>query len=132
MNCMKCGRETEKGNAFCPVCMERMRQYPVRPGTAVVLPSRKEPQPVRKQAPRKRTLSSEEQINLLKKHNQRLAYILIILVLLLMAMGATCGLVVREIGMLKLIGQNYSTITQTDFSESSTVETVFGTDFSAG
>lgn len=131
MNCMKCGRETETGNAFCPVCMERMSQYPVRPGTAVVLPSRKEPQPVRKQTPRKRTLSSEEQINLLKKHNQRLAYILIILVLLLTALSVICGFAVKEIGMLKLIGQNYSTITQTEPSEDSAVDTIFGTVSSA-
>lgn len=130
MNCMKCGREAEIGNAFCPGCMERMKQYPVRPGTAVILPSRKEPQQIKKQTPRKRTLSLEEQITLLKKHNQRLAYLLIILVLLLAALGVLCGFAVRELSIQKLMGQNYSTITQMDPSEDGAVETVFGTVFS--
>ena len=42
LRCMKCGRDTEEGRTFCPDCMEDMKNYPVRPGTVVRLPERKE------------------------------------------------------------------------------------------
>lgn len=40
MNCLKCGREIEEGQVFCNDCLVQMAKYPVKPGTAVQLPSR--------------------------------------------------------------------------------------------
>lgn len=39
MNCLKCGREIEEGQVFCNDCLVQMAKYPVKPGTAVQLPS---------------------------------------------------------------------------------------------
>ena len=41
MYCMKCGREIEDGQAFCGDCLAVMEKYPVKPGTAVILPKRR-------------------------------------------------------------------------------------------
>lgn len=117
MNCLKCGREMESGDAFCPVCQERMKRYPVKSGTAVVLPSRKDPQNIRRQPPRKRTPSAEEQVALLKRHNQRLAGILVLCVLIIALLGVISGYAIQKLGMQKLLGQNYSTFVQTEPSE---------------
>ena len=114
MNCMKCGREMEAGDAFCPVCQERMKQRPVKPGTAVLLPHREDPRNVRKQQPRKRMISPDEQISLLKKHNRRLAYLLIVCIVIIAMLGVISGHVVKQLGIQKLLGQNYSTIVQTE------------------
>lgn len=40
LNCLKCGREIEEGQVFCNDCLVQMAKYPVKPGTAVQLPSR--------------------------------------------------------------------------------------------
>lgn len=39
LNCLKCGREIEEGQVFCNDCLVQMAKYPVKPGTAVQLPS---------------------------------------------------------------------------------------------
>ena len=40
MNCAKCGREIEKDQVFCTVCLEEMERHPVKPGTPIQLPQR--------------------------------------------------------------------------------------------
>lgn len=123
MNCMKCGRELEAGEAFCPVCQERMKQRPVKPGIAVLLPHREDPRNAKKQPPRKRMISPDEQISLLKKHNRRLAYLLIVCIVIIAMLGVISGHVVKQLGIQKLLGQNYSTIVQTEPVTESTGET---------
>ena len=65
MNCMKCGREIGEGQAFCEECLEIMEQYPVRPGTYVRIPPRKDYEDLR-QPRRKKELTPEEHIALLQ------------------------------------------------------------------
>lgn len=113
MNCMKCGREMEPGQVFCPECLEKMEKCPVKPGTAVVLPPRQNSQ-ARKQIPRKRVLSVEEQNLLLRKHNRRLAYLLIVAIAAIAVLMALTGRVVSELDVKKFWGQNYSTIVNTE------------------
>lgn len=60
MGCMRCGKETEGKAVFCPECLAEMENYPVKPGTVIHIPHRKE-QEVRK-TPRKRELTMEEQL----------------------------------------------------------------------
>ena len=65
MHCMKCGREIDEGHVFCPDCLTTMERYPVKPGTAVHIPVRKDPP--RKTALRKKPLTPEEQNLRLRK-----------------------------------------------------------------
>ena len=40
MSCLKCGRETQESQVFCPACQKIMRNHPVKPGTVIHLPHR--------------------------------------------------------------------------------------------
>ena len=71
MNCLRCGRETQDDHAFCDSCKETMKKYPVRPGTAVILPKNKESAVQRKQK-RHQAPSPQDQIRKLKKQRRRL------------------------------------------------------------
>ena len=123
MNCMKCGRGLEAGEAFCPVCQERMKQRPVKPGTAVILPHRDDPRNTKKQQPRKRMIPADVQVSRLKKHNLRLAYLLIVCIVIIAMLSVLSGHVAKQLGIQKLLGQNYSTIVQTELSAEPTGET---------
>ena len=68
MNCLKCGREIEEGQVFCNDCLVQMAKYPVKPGTAVQLPSRGSAAVSKKVHSRRRTKAApEEQLKALKK-----------------------------------------------------------------
>lgn len=67
MNCLRCGREKEEGNAFCSGCLLEMEKHPVSPNTVVVLPSRRAPV---KKAPLPRRLMPTQQ-QLLQKARRR-------------------------------------------------------------
>lgn len=55
--CLKCGAEAPEGHSFCEACASAMRQYPIPPGTPVMLPHR--PAPASKAARRKRSSQAE-------------------------------------------------------------------------
>ena len=59
---MKCGREIPVGQVFCDECLEDMEKYPVKPGTAVQLPARPKPAPVKKSFIRRRPALSLEEL----------------------------------------------------------------------
>ena len=61
MNCMKCGKETEKEQVFCAHCLEVMERYPIKPGTHIQLP-RREALPAQKKQNRRRNMTPEDQI----------------------------------------------------------------------
>ena len=110
MNCMKCGRDIEDGQVFCPICREQMEKYPVNPATAIVLPVRKQ-KAAPKRARRKAPPSSEE---LLKKSRIRLRrlFILWILTVVLFLAAAAAAIHLWEVPVEKLRpGQNYSSST---------------------
>lgn len=75
MNCLRCGREAEENQSFCPSCLADTQKYPVRPGTPVVLPIRRETAPA-KRAQKRKALSPEEQIRILKRRSRILAWVL--------------------------------------------------------
>ena len=112
MNCMKCGREIAEAAVFCETCLEDMRKYPVKPGIAVQLPSRKDAPAPRKVHPRRRQPPTpEEQIQKLKKRLRRMTILWLITALLLAA--AIYPTVEYLTGRnIQLPGQNYSTITE--------------------
>ena len=111
MSCMKCGRDIEEGQVFCNSCLEVMAKYPVKPGIAIQLPSKKDSLVPKKAAPKRRQPPTpEEQIRRLKKRIRRLVILWLITLLLLAA--AVYPTVEYFTGKrFHLPGQNYSTIT---------------------
>ena len=112
MNCMKCGRDIEEPQVFCPSCLADMEKYPVRPGTAVLLPQRLETPTLRKVLVKRKPISPEEQVKRLRKLLLRLwiGILGLLLVILLMAYPF-----IRELldSRKPLPGQNYTAITST-------------------
>lgn len=112
VNCMKCGKQIEDTQVFCDDCLEKMKQYPVKPGTVVQLPYRAEEAPVKKPVARKKVLTSEEQLARQRKIIQGLSAGIAALVVALSLTAAALG---RSLQLQKsgeqnqIIGRNYST-----------------------
>lgn len=118
MNCMRCGKETEEKNVFCPECLEDMAKYPVKPGTLIHIPSRPEPDS-RKNTRKRRELSPEEQLDNAKDVVQ----VLLVTVLGLFGMVVVLGLLLMLLinqpasqseETLPPMGRNYTIITPAD------------------
>ena len=107
MNCMKCGRETAGEQVFCTECLLEMEKHPVKPGTVVLLPRRRETIQVKKPSKR-RSLSTEEQLRSLRRWVKGLTIALCICITLILAM------LYPTIHYLNHdhfeIGQNYNTV----------------------
>ena len=117
MNCMKCGRETQDENVFCQNCLLDMEKYPVRPGTVIQLPRRREVSIVKKM-PKRHIPSLEEQLKYYRKA------IWILTLLLVLCIGAivlmfkpTMHYVLDE---HVEVGQNYSSVNSSATPASST------------
>ena len=109
MNCMKCGRETKNEQVFCQDCLRIMQKYPVRPGTVVLLPRRREA--VVKKVVKRHTIAPEEQIKALRK---QLAILWIVLVVCLAAIVLMINPTLHyALDKHVEIGQNYSSVTKT-------------------
>ena len=110
MNCMKCGRETTEEQAFCEECRLEMAKYPVKPGTVVLLPNRKDNGQLKKST-RRRLLSTEDQLKYLRRTVRILASLLLAATLLILGMLYPT----MEHLMEKRFkpGQNYTTVTST-------------------
>lgn len=107
MHCMKCGREIDEGRAFCPECLAAMDNYPVKPGTVVQIPTRKDTP--RNSAPRKKPLTPEEQNLRLRKVIRFLlgAWLVTLLIAAVLAYPAY-KYMIEENHFLP--GQNYSVV----------------------
>ena len=117
MQCMKCGREIPAGQAFCEACLADMEKYPVKPGTAVRIPSRREETAPKKQPPRRKTVPAEEKVIILRR---RLWVVGVTLTLLLALISGCLFMAVKYIWEndgKPLPGQNYSTVETTAPSE---------------
>lgn len=114
MYCMKCGREVKEGQLFCDLCLADMAKYPVKPGIAIQLPSRKDsPASKRNPARRRQAPKPEEQIRTLKRRLTRMTVLwLITLSLLLAAIYPTVSFFLGK--HLPQPGQNYTAITSTE------------------
>jgi len=110
LNCLKCGKETTESNVFCAECLAVMERYPVKPGTAIVLPHR-EPQLSEKKPARRRELSIKEQLH---GHKQTIRWLLATICVLLAALLFVSGMLLRllqEQDPSQEIGKNYTTTT---------------------
>ena len=113
VNCMKCGKEVSEGQAFCQECLKVMEQYPVRSGTYVRIPPRKDYEDA-KQPRRKKEMTQEEQIALLqvKVHWLSIAVVTLLAASILMGMFILKDLLLPEEPAITM-SRNY-TVTQTD------------------
>lgn len=110
MHCLRCGRETQEDHVFCDLCRNQMKKYPVRPGTAVMLPRRKEtaaPKKTKRHAPPK----PAELIKKLRRQRRGLRITVFCLVVLLAAVAAALVYVTKK--EVVRPGQNYSAVTET-------------------
>ena len=107
MTCLKCGRKTEEDRVFCKECLTVMDRYPVKSGTPVHLPRHAFVPTNKKAAPRKRTVSPEEQVLNLRKKLRRSR---LIGALLLVTLCLATVLLLREFAGedIPAIGQNYT------------------------
>ena len=115
MNCAKCGREIEKDQVFCPVCLEEMERHPVKPGTVVYIPKRSDGE-TEKKAPvrRKLPLTPEQQIRKLKRKVVWLRILLAVALLFCGMLSFVVGQMVTELDFYRFLGQNYTTAGDVD------------------
>lgn len=105
VHCLKCGRETEEGQSFCQACLLEMQKHPVDPNTVVLLPRRENGQTSKKPA-RRRSLSAEERVAVLRRHNR---WLIVLLVLCLAVFGLLTYPTIRYLRRAPLQrGQNYT------------------------
>ena len=107
MKCMKCGRDVESGQVFCPDCLKDMEAHPVNPNVTVRLPRRPEPSQHRKPA-KKKSVSEEEQIRHLKKQLRICMWILLAALAVIVVLTIPTVRYLVEETISSLPGQNYS------------------------
>ncbi len=110
MHCMKCGKEIPEKQAFCESCLAVMAQFPVKPGTPVLLPHRPYIAPVKKASPRKKPLSPEERLKRAKKVIHWLSVALAVTVFAFILSAALLFDTISAKSDTHEIGQNYSTV----------------------
>ncbi len=112
MNCMKCGREIPAEQVFCEECRAEMEKYPVKPGTVVQLPRRREEASAKKAARRRNVPTQEEQIQDMRRVIRSLLVLVLVQMVLIVCLAYP---VVRNYldSQKPLPGQNYSTHTDT-------------------
>ena len=108
MNCMKCGREFEADQAFCPKCLEQMAQSPVKPGVVINLPNRTDPAS-KKPTSRKRERTPAEEIQRLKKTIIRLVVSLCLVSAIAAVLAFLSIDALKQLDIQRFLGQNYST-----------------------
>lgn len=108
MQCLKCGQETQDDQVFCQHCLEKMEEYPVKPGTAIHLPNRAPDSASKRIVRRKRAPSLEDQLAHMKTMVHRLAILAVVLGFALAICAALLcrGYLVSQV--TKLTGRNYT------------------------
>lgn len=109
MNCLRCGREKEEGNAFCSSCLSEMEKHPVSPNTVVVLPSRRRAPAKKGNLPKRQQLTQQQLLRKARRRCRSLAISTAVLAVLLagvIAMGAWLYLKPKA----PPTGQNYTAI----------------------
>ena len=103
MYCMKCGREVEGEEVFCPECLEQMEQEPIDMNASVKIPR----QPPRNTRSRRPTIHLEEEVKRLERANERLRIWVLLLAMatILLAMAIYHKEVVQ---VVEDLGKNYS------------------------
>ena len=105
MYCMKCGREVEDGQVFCPECLDLMKLEPIPIRSSVKIPR----QPLKSNKTRRPAIHYEEEVRRLEKSNERLWIWVILLAMsaVLLAMAIYHKEVVQ---VVEELGKNYSIV----------------------
>ena len=105
MYCMKCGREVEGAQVFCPECLTEMEQEPVAMNASFKIPR----QPPKDNRPRRPSIHLEEEVKRLDRSNQRLRIWVILLATasILLSMALYHKEVVK---VVEDLGKNYSIV----------------------
>lgn len=111
MHCLKCGRETENEQVFCDECLEAMKSYPVKPGTAIQLPKRAPQEEPKRKAHHRRALPPEEQVLVLRK---AVRWLLATTAVLAVALAVVAAMLLYELAQPNTVqprdlGRNYTT-----------------------
>ena len=104
MLCMKCGKRTEDGQAFCAHCLEVMESCPIKPDVHIQLPTRPAEESAKKQTRKSRPARKRQAASLQKQ----IRWMWAVIVLLLLALAVSFG---RERVMPpeeEAPGQNYT------------------------
>lgn len=107
MNCLKCGKKTADEQVFCADCLSSMEAYPVKPDVHVQLPNRSAVQASKKAGRKRRSITQEEQIVVLRRRVRRLIALVLVLLVLLGVLGAMLADVMLHHEDLEL-GKNYT------------------------
>lgn len=110
MNCLRCGRETVDEGLFCPDCLDVMKDCPIPPRTAVLLPRRREEQPVKKLV-RRKIPSAEEQLKRVKRQLRCVTAAMVLFAILAGAFGVMGWRFYVKSRVRP--GQNYTSVTST-------------------
>ena len=111
MDCLKCARQTQGKEVFCPDCLAVMAASPVKPDTPVVLPQRKAKTT---RTPQKKLPKAEEIISQLQKKVKALwITVAVLAILLCTAVGSLAVMLYQEWSEPE-IGSNYSTFSSTE------------------
>ena len=104
MSCMKCGKATEDGQAFCARCLEVMEDYPVKPDVHIQLSSRSAEEANRKPSRKSRPVREKRKTASLRK---QIFWMWAVIILLILALAASLG---KEavLPLEKAPGQNYT------------------------
>lgn len=103
MSCMKCGKNTEEGQAFCARCLEGMEAYPVKPDVHIQLPVHTAEESAKKQS-RKSRQRQQRQVASLRK---QIRWMWAVIALLILALAFSWGKEAVIPGS-KPPGQNYT------------------------
>ena len=120
MNCAKCGREIGEDQVFCETCLQEMDGYPVKPGTAVHIPTRSPEEAPKKSVKKKHVPTAAELLLRTRKKLRRTRIFAVLLLLICGALSFLMAQAVLELDVRDIIGQNYSTV------ESGTAKTTRG------
>ena len=105
MYCMKCGREVEGEQVFCPECLELMEQEPIAIRTSVKIPR----QPLKNNRPRRPVVYLEEEVRRLERSNDRMR--IWILLLAMSTILLTLAIYHQDVAdVVENLGQNYSIV----------------------
>lgn len=111
MDCLKCGRETQKNEVFCPDCLTQMAASPVKPDTPVVLPQRI---PKDRRTSQKKTVKPEELIVQLQTKVKHLWITVAVLAIALTAAAGSLAVMLYQEWTEPEMGSNYSTFASTE------------------
>lgn len=110
MQCLKCGKKAAEKQVFCDECLEATSKYPVKPGTAVHLPSREKRILEKKQQPYPQ---EETPMQLLAQQRRLIRWLLWVTAILSLLLVLTVGVLIQTLDKEaehNAIGKNYTTI----------------------